>query len=509
MLFPQTTAYNASLLSYWSQQEQRLTPSCILRPQTAQDVSKAVHVLSKYQAAGSGAIAGCQFAIRGAGHTPWAGSANIDNGVTIDMTSINAVDLDQSNAVVAVGAGARWSDVYGELDAVGLGVAGGRVSAVGAGGLITGGGLSYHSPRFGFVCDQVLNFEVALANGRLVNANATSNPDLWFALKGGSNNFGIVTRFDLQTFLQGKVWGGSTYNPISTLQDQVNALVEFNDAASYDPNAAVINTYAYTSKLGQWTVTNLLVYTKREVNPPVLRPFTDIKPQLGNTMRLTNISDITSEQVKSALNGLRYGSAPQFPCIFTNHHTSPSQLFLTRTYGNDPDFLTQIFHIANTTLPSFARVPGLIYGLAYQPLPSSITSRSANTGGNPLGLNPSIGPQVLALQTIQWSNAADDDLINDAAREIWKRADELAVKMGAKRDWIYLNYAAPDQDPLGSYGEENVKKLRAASTKYDPTGLFQTNVPGGFKLWGKRGMLNGTVETLSPVGERKQHPERG
>ncbi|KAL8759916.1 MAG: hypothetical protein Q9184_003476 [Pyrenodesmia sp. 2 TL-2023] len=219
VFFPQTTAYNASILSYWSQQEQRLTPSCILRPQTAQDVSKAVQVLSDYEADGSVAIAGCQFAIRGAGHTPWAGSANVDNGVTIDMTSINAVDVDHSKAVVRVGAGARWSDVYRELDAVGLGVAGGRVSAVGVGGLITGGGLSYHAPRFGFVCDQVLNFEVALANGRIVNANATSNSDLRFALKGGSNNFGIVTRFDLQAFPQGKLWGGSTYNPISTLPD--------------------------------------------------------------------------------------------------------------------------------------------------------------------------------------------------------------------------------------------------------------------------------------------------
>ncbi|KAL8759917.1 MAG: hypothetical protein Q9184_003477 [Pyrenodesmia sp. 2 TL-2023] len=199
-------------------------------------------------------------------------------------------------------------------------------------------------------------------------------------------------------------------------------------------------------------------------------------------MRLTNLSDITSEQDKHARDGLR-------------------QLFLTRTYGNDPDFLTQVFQIANTTLQSFNHIPGLIYVLVYQPLPSSITSRSANSGGNPLGLDPTTGPQVLALQTIQWSNAVDDDFINDAARKIWKKADELAVKMGAKRDWIYLNYAAPDQDPLGSYGEENVRKLRAASTKYDPKGLFQTGVPGGFKLWGKGGKLNGT-------SERKQHPER-
>ncbi|KAL9603056.1 MAG: hypothetical protein Q9219_001420 [cf. Caloplaca sp. 3 TL-2023] len=383
------------------------------------------------------------------------------------MSSIKSVDVDPSNTSVSVGAGARWSDVYQKLDLMGLGVAGGRISDVGVGGLITGGGMSYFAPRYGFVCDQVINFEVVLASGRIVDANATSNSDLWFALKGGSNNFGIVTRFDLEIFRQGKVWGGSVYNPISTVPQQIQAFVEFNNATSFDKNAAMINTYGYTSQLGTWAVTNLLVYTQDEVNPDVLRPFTDIQPQLGNTTRLTNLGDITFELVKGTRNGLR-------------------QLFLTRTYGNDPNFLSQVFDITNKTLQSsIAHVPGLVYALVYQPLPSAITSRSAASGGNPLGLGRASGSQVLALQTIMWSNPADDDIINSAARKIFQQADKVAEKTGLKRPWIYLNYAAEDQDPIGSYGAENVRKLREASRKYDPTGLFQKNVPGGFKLWKK------------------------
>ncbi|KAI4118823.1 MAG: hypothetical protein LQ345_001216 [Seirophora villosa] len=458
--------YDALQLSYWSQQEQLVQPSCIFRPLTPQAVSEALQILSRYQSTSNVTMTGCQFAIRGGGHTPFAGSANIEDGVTIDMSSIKAVDIAQSKTMVSVGAGARWSDVYSKLDAVGLAVAGGRVSNVGVSGLTTGGGMSYFAPRYGFVCDQVLNFEVALADGQIVNANATSRADLWFALKGGSNNFGIVTRFDLKAFPQGKIWGGSVYNPISTLPDQVQAFVEFNNATSVDTSAALINTYGYIPQLRTWTVSNLLVYTKPEVNPEVLRPFTGIKPQLGTTMRLTNLSDVTSEQVGNAPYGLR-------------------QLFLTRTYGNDADFLAQVFRIANTTLQSFAGVPGLAYALVYQPLPSAITSRAADSGGNPLGLDPASGPQVLAMQTIQWTSAADDALINRGAREIWRQADELAVERGLMRDWVYLNYAAPDQDPLGSYGEGNVRVLREVSRKYDPTGLFQTSVPGGFKLWRK------------------------
>lgn len=165
--------------------------------------------------------------------------------------------------------------------------------------------MSYFAPRYGFVCDQVDNYEVVLASGKIVQANSKQNPDLWFALKGGSNNFGIVTRFDLKAFHQGQIWGGTIYNPITTVPAQISAFTEFNNATDYDTNAAMINTYGFTKQVGGWSVANLLVYTKPEVNPAVLRPFTDIQPQLLSTMRLTNLSDVTAEQVKGAPYGLR------------------------------------------------------------------------------------------------------------------------------------------------------------------------------------------------------------
>ncbi|KAL8812463.1 MAG: hypothetical protein Q9223_007289 [Gallowayella weberi] len=320
--------------------------------------------------------------------------------------------------------------------------------------------MSYFAPRYGFVCDQVVNFEVVLANGTVVNANSTANSDLWFALKGGSNNFGIVTRFDLKVFLQGKIWGGTIYNPIDTLPAQIQAFVDLNNATSYDTNAAMINTYGYSNKSGRWTVANLLVYTKhnRIETPP---------PDCGKC----------SPSLQPHKNDH----------VFANPKASSSQFFLTRTYGNDPVFLTQVFQIVNTTLQTFSHAPGLQYSLVYQPLPSIIASYGAanTTSPNALGLNPAAGPQVLALQAIQWANASDDALITAAAKKIWQQVDALALEKGLQRRWIYLNYANEDQDPIGSYGAQNVEKLRAVSRKYDPTGLFQTNVPGGFKLFGK------------------------
>jgi FAD/FMN-containing dehydrogenase len=116
------------------------------------DVALAVKVLSKYK---------CTFAVRGGGHTPHKDSgANTDNGVTIDLRSMKTVTVSADKSTVAVKGGARWIDVYSLLDTLGLAVSGGRVSPVGVGGLVTGGGISFFTARYGFVCDNVKEYEV-------------------------------------------------------------------------------------------------------------------------------------------------------------------------------------------------------------------------------------------------------------------------------------------------------------------------------------------------------------
>lgn len=125
----------------------------------------------------------------------------------------------------SIGPGNRWADVYTKLDAQGLAVPGGRFGTVGVGGLVTGGGVSFFSGRYGFVCDSVVNYELVLPYGKVVNVNALSSPDLFKALKGGSNNFGVVTRFDIKSFESGRFWGGEIIYPISTMPQQISAFV--------------------------------------------------------------------------------------------------------------------------------------------------------------------------------------------------------------------------------------------------------------------------------------------
>lgn len=148
----------------------------------------------------------------------------------------------------------------------------------------TPGGVSFFSPSRGWACDAVVNFELVLADGTIANANATSNADLYAALKGGQNNFGIITRFDLQAFpLEGPIWGGRIAFNSSAEADLVSAFTEFKSSA-YDPHAAGWVTWRYNVTTNQTTPTSILWYTKPEQKPGALKPIVETKPQLMNGM---------------------------------------------------------------------------------------------------------------------------------------------------------------------------------------------------------------------------------
>lgn len=165
------------------------------------------------------------------------------------------------------------------------------------------GGISYFSPRQGFSCDNVKNFEVVLASGQIVDANANENADLWLALKGGSNNFGVVTRLDYDTFAQGDLWGGQLVNLLDTAPQQLKALYDFVNNPNYDPDAALIFSTSFAAGQGAFFA-NGIVYSKPVVNPPVFQPFTAI-PNIEDTTRISNLTDFAIEQGAFQTDGSR------------------------------------------------------------------------------------------------------------------------------------------------------------------------------------------------------------
>jgi hypothetical protein len=238
---------------------------------------------------------------------------------------MKSITINQNHTVTSVGAGSLWQDVYQKVEAMNLSVVGARVAGLGVGGLITGGqcliarivlwsaakeiksgGISFFSPQKGFACDNVVNMEVVLANGEIVYANNTENADLFTALKGGSNNFGIVTRFDLRTYSQGDFWGGFIFYPGSTVNRQLQAFEDFMTPANFDPYAEMICAIGYEGAIENFVVSNGIYYTKPIANPPVFQPFTSIQPQLGTTMRISNITDFVTEEASQQPANSRY-----------------------------------------------------------------------------------------------------------------------------------------------------------------------------------------------------------
>ena len=269
--FPNDTSYGDTLAGYWSIQESDIRPSCVLQPLTAQDVAVAVSIIS--------AVEDCNFAVKGHGHAPAAGFANVKDGVTIDMTNLASVSLNGNHLVAKVGAGAKWLDVYQHLDGSDVQVAGGRNGNVGVGGLLVGGGISHFTTRVGWACDSVVNYEVVLSNGSLINANRDSNSDLFLALKGGGNNYGVVTRYDLATFPQGDISTTTISYDISQISSVFEAFTDMLDSATYDPQASLVMSLLYSSTTGAWTLKCSAVYTEPVAQPAVFENLVSIRHQ--------------------------------------------------------------------------------------------------------------------------------------------------------------------------------------------------------------------------------------
>lgn len=237
----------------------------------------------------------CKFAIRSGGHTPYAGASNIEDGVTLDLQYVSSVSYDSKNNLVNVGPGARWNDVFTALEPLGVITTGGRSSTVGVGGLTLGGGISYFSPEHGLICDNVLEFEVVLADGSIVTASQTKNPDLFQVLKGGNNNFGIVTNFKFGTFDYDGLWGGLVIYPETTIQAQFKALINFSNNIDKNPKGSAIVMPVYQSAVGADLILNAYDYAEPVVRPAAYDEFLAIPGNISDSTGIRNMSSLAAE----------------------------------------------------------------------------------------------------------------------------------------------------------------------------------------------------------------------
>ncbi|PQE22132.1 oxidoreductase FAD-binding protein [Rutstroemia sp. NJR-2017a BBW] len=454
VFLPNSSTYTASVDSYFSQQQAEVQPACIVSPKTAQDVSTAVKYLSN-------AGHSCPFAVRSGGHTSWAGASNIEGGIDIDLRALNTIDLSPNHSTVSVGVGASWDMVYAKLDPLGLSVNGGRAASVGVGGLTLGGGISYFSPRYGWTCDTVTNFQVVLADGSIVSANSKTHSDLFLSLKGGNNNFGIVTRVDLQTFQQGSIWAATVYNDLSLVDSVISEFVKINSPTTYDEYASLIVTFGFSQARGLSVISSNLEYTKPvETTPPVYAGLLSL-PSILSTSRVTNTTDLAFATEALQPNGAR-------------------SLSLVSTLVSTAPVIKAAYEQWNASLPAVASVPNITWALVLEPLPPIFYSRHAKT--NALGLENRTDALIITLVSVTWFTEADDALVNSAAQSLMDAVNAAAKKLNGLDPYVYLNYAGKNQNPIASYGAKSVAQLKQTRNKYDPKKVFTNQVPGGYKI---------------------------
>ena len=140
-----------------------------------------------------------------------------------------------------------------------------------------------------------LNLQVVLASGKLTNINLDTSPDLFRALKGGANNFGIVTRFDLGTFPQGQILAGNIAQDISYRDQVFQAFANIAGAPEYDPYASIVTGLSFNATAKVWTIASTAIYTKPILNPPVYEELLNI-PTTTSTLHLTNLSTLAAEE---------------------------------------------------------------------------------------------------------------------------------------------------------------------------------------------------------------------
>ncbi len=199
-------------------------PALIVRCGGVADVTRSVRFAAEHD---------LLVAVRGGGHNV-AGFATCDGGIVIDLSPMKGVRVDVESRRVRAEGGATWGDVDRETQLFGLAAVGGAVSTTGIGGLTLGGGQGWLRRTYGMTCDNLVSADVVTADGGFLNVSQTAHPDLFWALKGGGGNFGIVTSFEYRLHPVGPMVAFA--GPVYPIEKARTVLARFRDFVSDAPD---------------------------------------------------------------------------------------------------------------------------------------------------------------------------------------------------------------------------------------------------------------------------------
>ncbi|KAJ7020919.1 FAD dependent oxidoreductase [Mycena alexandri] len=417
--------------------------ACSVEPGTAADVSTIIQLLGKAKA---------PFAVKGGGHSGNPGFSST-TGVQISMRRFSSVTYNNKSGTADIGPGLTWDQVYTALEPHGVVVAGGRVGGIGMAGFTLGGGYNWLTNQVGLTIDTVTAYELVKPNGKIVTVTAASDPDLFFALKGGGNNFGIITKFTLKTFARGNVWGGAIGYPPSALAALQAAVLQFNNNVT-DPKAQIIPGYTHVS--GEFEPSIVLFYDGPSQPAKIYDAF----------LAIPNLFQDVSPRSMGAL----VASVP------TDQPAGTRGYFHGVTLTGYSSKL--LAAIANETSFWGARLPGVSVGYHIEPFLETIYAHNTMPTAFPWFRTPRTMP--LNLQ-YTWNSSTPDAIVYKAMKQSAEYLTKIAVQdgTGVANAPIYPNYALFGT-PLGSIYGNNIPRLRTIKAQVDPHNVM--GLAGGWKL---------------------------
>ena len=207
-----------------------------------------------------------------------------------------------------------------------------------------------------------------------------------------------------------------------------------------------------------------IYYARPVAEPPSLRPFTALQPQVFKSIRVDSLLSFAEEQSALGTDGAR-------------------QLYFTTSSHLDVQLLLESHELWVDALKPIEAVPGLMLSLVFQPLTEGILFHSAQRGGNALGLTPDDGPLVITLLNSVHKDPADDDRVVGAVLALISEIKAAAARRGNAVRYCFTKFAYRSQRIFEWYGSRSVAAWQAMSRRYDPNGFFQRTVPRGLKIY--------------------------
>ena len=386
-------------------------------------------------------------AVRGGGHNV-AGNATCDGGMLIDLSLMKSVRIDPIQRIARTAPGLTWGELDQETQAFGLALPGGIQSTTGIAGFTLGGGFGYLARKHGLTCDNLLSADVITADGRFLTASKSEHPDLFWGLRGGGGNFGIVTSFEFRLYPLGPVLGGMvTYSAarakevlqfyreyVTTAPDELFTIAVFTTAPTAPhmpmylhgkPVISIIMCYAGRPEEGEDIIRPLRAFGPPEVDLVGIKPYTEMQTLLDTA---------------NPPGRLNYWKAE----------------YLT---GYSDEAIDTIVSFADRKSSPFSKV-----------LISNLQGAISRVGHDETAYIHRSAPFLLNINAM-WTDPYETDKHIGWARDFWAAMQPFSA------GGVYVNF-------LNNEGEERVRAAYDAKTyerlvslkdKYDPTNFFRLN----------------------------------